>query len=81
MAGQAYAVATGKERGSHGGGAGHALAIGGCRGFAPDRVAEFDELIADALNKSGRRCRRPSSESGPAVPDGLRGSDHGLPAT
>ena len=41
MAGQAYAVATGKapakrERRGHGGGAGHAL-------------AEFDELIAEAL--------------------------------
>ena len=48
MAGQAYAVAT-RWRSE-------------VSRFAPDRLAEFDELIADALNNPARRCRRPTSE-------------------
>ena len=53
MAGQAYAVATGKapsKRNAEVMAVEHTRWRSEVSRFAPDRLAEFDELIADALN-------------------------------
>ena len=67
MAGQAYAVATGKAPAKRNA---EVMAVeqvmrwrSEVSRFSPDRLAEFDELIAEALNTRSR-CRRPHSRAG-----------------